>query len=190
MSASPPTYGPLTRSQTRGRGAITSLPTELLLAVLSMLLNECADMLGRQQVAQRFLRVNRAFHLAYRLSPSAHECAITSLAHAASLTSLLMEPGTHSIKVRRLWLQPSDASILDKSVGAKVGRLVAACGGQLSRFDWEAETWLSSSVHGELVQAWTGCRRMEESEGGARSRGCSCEGKWRFKPKVRPRDRR
>ncbi len=152
----------MTRSQTRGRGPISSLPTELLLAILKILLARCSAILDRQRASQRFLRVNRAFHSAYLLSPSAHECAVTSTAQAASLGAQLERSDTRVGPVRELWIGlRGEEWSSDDRIDLAVADLVRAAAGELRSFVWETDEECGWDIADDLARAWEGCVKVQ-----------------------------
>lgn len=163
MAATAPATGPVTRSRTRGRGPITSLPTELVLAILHHILDQHCTFVERREASQLFLRVNRAFRSAYLLSDAAHECALTSTRAATVLSSLLAKDGGDLRQVRSLWIEFKKVKwTQDSQTDLAVAKVVDSCGGQLRRFVWEMCDNCGWNIRQELVDSLAGCTEMDE----------------------------
>ncbi len=165
----PPSRRATGRSPTLG--PITKLPLELITHTLNSLLRTCETALDRQLESQRWLRVNRAFHDGYLLSEAVHERAVATGAQASALTRVL-ESGTHTGScVRRIWVGISDS----KSDG-DIASMVAACGGELERFEWlpgTSKKLVDGPIAQDLVLAWKGCSKLNTFTVGAEWREIS-----------------
>ncbi len=167
----------MTRSRTRGKGPINTLPPELLLETFDHLFGSCATVFERQAQAQRVQRVNRAFRSGYLASSAAREWAVGSVGQAGRLARLLHSATIPPPSYQRLDVKLPQHPYLKRLRQGELkdntlAQVVRGCGGHLRRFVVEeGEHMLElADIEDGLLQEWRQCGEMEEFEFGRMAR--------------------